>query len=104
MADERQIREYAEAVANRFGPEKVVLFGSHAYGSPGDDSDVDLLILMNHEGKRSDQALAIRKAVRKRFPLDLIVRTPVEAERGLRTGDPFMTEILTNGRVLYARD
>ena len=51
-------------VAERFYPEKIVLFGSYAEGSATEDSDVDLLVVMKHQGKSAEQALAIRRSVR----------------------------------------
>ncbi|MEK7995668.1 MAG: nucleotidyltransferase domain-containing protein, partial [Planctomycetota bacterium] len=45
------IRELAEQIAEQFNPDRIVLFGSYAYGTPGPDSDVDLLVIMHFEGK-----------------------------------------------------
>ena len=42
----RVIRDYARRVAERFQPEKIILFGSYAYGTPHEDSDVDILVVM----------------------------------------------------------
>ena len=100
----RDIKAFADALVARFTPEKVVLFGSHADGSAGPDSDVDLLVIMEHSGKASLQALDIRRSLRKSFPLDLIVRTPKEAEKRLQMGDPFLADALSKGRVLYERN
>lgn len=103
MVDEKKIQNYAREIIERFDPEKVVLFGSYAAGHATDDSDVDLLVLMDYEGKASRQALRIRRNVRKDFPLDLIVQSPSEAQRRLSSGDPFIAEALNSGRVLYER-
>src|SRR5438067_1890508 len=69
------IRQYARAVAERFQPEKIILFGSHAYGTPHEDSDVDVLVVMPARNE-IDQAVRIDRAVDAAFPLDLIVCTP----------------------------
>src|SRR5687768_16894266 len=69
------IRRYARQVAERFQPDKIILFGSHAYGVPHADSDVDLLVVMPARNQL-DQVVRIRRAVPAPFPLDLIVRTP----------------------------
>jgi uncharacterized protein len=98
-----KIDAFASEVAKRFHPEKIVLFGSYAHGQPTEDSDVDLLVVMEHKGKSSEQALAIRRAVRRSFPLDLIVRTPREAKARLNRRDVFITSALTEGRTLYER-
>ena len=69
------IRRFALAVAERFEPDKIILFGSHAYGTPHADSDVDILVVMSARNEL-DQAVRIRLTVDYNFPLDLIVRTP----------------------------
>src|SRR5438105_9655116 len=84
------IRRFARAVAARFGPDQIILFGSHAYGTPHRDSDVDILVVMPARNKHS-QAVKIRAAVPAPFPMDLLVRTPREVTRGLKEGDTFLT-------------
>src|SRR5947207_10055255 len=71
----RVIRRFAREVAERFEPDKIILFGSYAYGTPHADSDVDILVVMRTRNQL-DQAYRIRLAFRAPFPLDLIVRTP----------------------------
>jgi len=71
----RVIREYARRVAERFQPDKIILFGSQAYGTPHADSDVDILVVMPARSQRS-QAYIICLALDAPFPMDLIVRTP----------------------------
>src|SRR5438477_10825888 len=71
----RLIRRFARQVAERFQPEKIILFGSYAYGTPHDDSDVDILVIMPCRNG-IDQACRIDAAFDPPFPLDLIVRKP----------------------------
>ncbi|HKA05816.1 MAG TPA: nucleotidyltransferase domain-containing protein, partial [Gemmataceae bacterium] len=71
----RAIRQFAREVAERFRPEKIILFGSHAYGTPNVDSDVDILVVMPCRNEIS-QATRIRLAVESRFSMDLLVRAP----------------------------
>jgi predicted nucleotidyltransferase len=94
------IRRYARQIAERFGPEKIILFGSYAYGEPNEDSDVDLFVIMPAYDVVS-KAVQIRLAFESPFPLDLIVRTPKQLERGLRENDWFLREIIEKGKVLY---
>jgi len=96
------IRRFARQVAERFQPEKIVLFGSHAYGTPNADSDVDILVIMPARNKHS-QACKIRGAVPAPFPMDLLVRTPEEMRWRLTEGDLFHTEILSKGKILYEK-
>jgi predicted nucleotidyltransferase len=98
----RIIRRFARAVAERFAPEKIILFGSHAYGTPHEDSDVDILVIMPARNELY-QALRIRLAVEHRFSLDLLVRTPRNMAWRLAEGDSFLREITSKGKVLYEK-
>lgn len=102
MIQRRQIRKFAEAVAQKFRPRKIVLFGSYARGRPTEDSDVDLLVIMDRTRYRGERmSVRIRHAVPRDFPTDLLVRTPAEVGKRLRWGDCFMKEVIEKGRVLY---
>src|SRR5438132_10835460 len=81
----RLIRRYARAIAEEFKPDKIILFGSHAYGTPNKDSDVDLLVVMPAYNQHS-QSVRIRYRLSAPFPLDLIVRTPKEMKWRLEEG------------------
>src|ERR1700691_3587345 len=70
----RVIRRYARAIADEFKPDKIILFGSYAYGTPNEDSDVDLLVVMPAADQHT-QAVRILWRLTAPFPLDLIVRT-----------------------------
>jgi predicted nucleotidyltransferase len=94
------IRRFARTVAERFRPDKIILFGSHAYGTPHADSDVDILVIMPTRNQL-DQAVKIELACDPPFPLDIIVRTPHNVEWRLREGESFLQEITTKGKVLY---
>lgn len=101
MIDRTRILQFAQAVAREFQPERIVLFGSYAYGTPTEDSDVDLLVVMPHEGHPAYQAAAIELRVPPGFPLDLMVRSPERIREGLATGDGFVRDILERGSPLY---
>ena len=98
----RTIRRFARGVAERFHPDKIILFGSHAYGTPHADSDVDILVIMPARNEL-DQAVRIRLAVDYNFPLDLLVRTPRNMAWRLAEGDSFLREITSKGKVLYEK-
>jgi len=98
----RVIRRFARQVAERFQPEKIILFGSYAYGTPHNDSDVDILVIMPARNQL-DQAVKISMAVEAPFPLDIIVRTPRKLAWRLKEGDWFLREIVSQGKVLYAK-
>jgi predicted nucleotidyltransferase len=98
----RVIRKFARDVAEQFQPEKIVLFGSYAYGTPHKDSDVDILVIMPCRNEL-DQAVKIHWGLMPPFPLDIIVRKPKEMEWRLAEGESFTTEITTRGKVLYEK-
>src|SRR5437763_16494544 len=99
----RVIRRYARHIAEKFHPEKIILFGSRAWGTPHEDSDVDLMVVMPARNEL-DQALKIRLAFDTPFPLDLLVRKPSELRWRLEEGESFSTEVVRKGKVLYEAD
>jgi predicted nucleotidyltransferase len=98
----RVIRRFARQVAERFQPDRIILFGSHAYGTPDAGSDVDILVVMPARNQH-DQAVRIRWAIPAPFPMDLLVRTPENLAWRLAEGESFHTEIVTKGKVLYEK-
>ena len=96
-----KITRFAKAVAEQFKPQRIVLFGSYAYGKPTADSDVDLLVIMPEDRCMGRKAAQIRNAVTADFPLDLVVRTPEDVKWRLAEGDCFLQEVLGKGKVLY---
>ncbi len=96
----KEIRQFANRVAQEFRPQKIILFGSYAYGKPTAASDVDLLVVMPVRGDTVRKAVEIELQLRARFPLDLLVRTPQKVRRRLALDDWFMRDILEKGTVL----
>jgi predicted nucleotidyltransferase len=104
MVSRRDIRTYVDSLARSFAPERVILFGSHARGDAGDDSDVDMLVVMEHDKRKDvEQAVAIDVQLPRKFPLDLIVRRPTEVRKRLAMGDSFLRTIFGEGQVLHER-
>ena len=101
MVDMGMIQQLADRVVDEFQPERIILFGSYAYGTVTPDSDVDLLVIMRFEGKGPYKAAEIMNRVRPRFALDLLVRTPEQVRQRLAWNDFFLREITEKGRVLY---
>ena len=95
------IRKYAAQIARQFRPEKIILFGSYAYGKPTEDSDVDLLVIMPFKGRNPEKATEIWMSIKPNFPIDIMVRKPEELEKRLAMGDFFLREITEKGEVLY---
>lgn len=104
MVTEREILDLAKRIERQFSPERVVLFGSYAYGTPGPHSDVDLLVVMPFEGKPSRLAMDMWRQTRPAFPVDLVIRRPDDLARQYAEWDPLVREALDNGKTLYERD
>ncbi|MCX6377242.1 MAG: nucleotidyltransferase domain-containing protein [Armatimonadetes bacterium] len=99
------IRRIVRRIAEEYAPERVILFGSYASGSPGPDSDIDLLIIKDTPERFIDRWTTVRKIVsdpKRKVPVDTIVLTPEELSQRLRIGDQFIAEIVEKGKVLYA--
>jgi predicted nucleotidyltransferase len=90
----RVIRRYARAIAEEFHPDKIILFGSYAWGTPHKDSDVDLLVVMPAYNQHT-QAVRILWRLAAPFPVDLIVRTPKEMKWRLAEGESFTRTIVS---------
>ena len=104
-ATQKEIKDLSEQIAREFHPNKIILFGSYAYGNPTPDSDVDLLVIMNTKAKEIDRYVAVSNLLYPRqFPVDILVKTPKEMEAEARKkGNFFMREILKKGKVIYER-
>jgi predicted nucleotidyltransferase len=96
------IRRFARRIAEKFDPEKIILFGSFAYGTPHEWSDVDLLVVMPAREELT-QAARIQLAFEPVFPMDILVRTPQRLCRRLADGDSFLQEVMSKGIVLYEK-
>jgi predicted nucleotidyltransferase len=94
------IRRLARQIAERFHPEKIILFGSYAYGTPHEESDVDLMVIMPTYDEIA-QTIRIRRECERPFALDLIVKTPARLARELKHENWFLREVVSKGKVLY---
>ena len=99
-----QIQSLGRDIGRQFKAEKVILFGSYAYGNPTPDSDVDLLVVMKFKGKSAWKSLEILNDLQPRFAVDLLVRTPQQLRQRIKWNDFFLKEILAQGQVLYEAD
>ncbi len=101
----RQRRAFIQQICDRiitvFQPEKIILFGSQAYGKPTPESDIDLLVVMPYEGGAMGQAVKILTTLKLCLPLDLLVRSSEEIQERIKIGDRFIKEIAEKGKLLY---
>ena len=101
----KSLRPAIQKIVDELKPEKIVLFGSYAYGLPNPHSDVDLLVVLNTSASLKDRSWKVSRLLLPRpFPVDILVKTPNEISKALKSGDFFLREILTRGRVLYERN
>jgi predicted nucleotidyltransferase len=99
-----RLNEIIRRIVKGLQPQKIILFGSYGYGSPMNDSDVDLLVIMETSDRPAHRYLAVSHLIRPRpFPLDILVKTPAEIAQALEKGDVFISEIVTKGQTLYER-
>lgn len=100
----RQIAAAARHIAETFDPEKIILFGSYAYGKPRPESDVDFFILMKNRLPWPRQETEIYKSFHPYpFAMDIVIETPHNLTQRLARGDSFLSEITARGTVLYER-
>lgn len=94
---------YLRVLVEQFHPQQVILFGSYAYGQPGEDSDVDLLIIKKLEQSPVREAISVRKAWRPvrasvgPLPFDLLVTSPDDHQQRLAHSAGFYDEIIRRG-------
>lgn len=109
MAGSQDIKMVIQSMLDKliaeYAPRKVILFGSYAYGTPGPDSDIDLLILKETSERFIDRWAMVQRILtgtHHALPVETLVLTPQEVENRLAIGDQFIAEILEKGEVLYA--
>lgn len=100
----KSIRAVANHIAEKFDPEQIILFGSHAYGNPTAWSDVDLLVVMDTPKGEMEAILEVGRSLPDvTFSVDIVVRSKKVLERRKKLGDWFLREITKKGKILYER-
>ena len=97
------LAEMTRRLVAEFQPEQIILFGSHAWGTPNEDSDVDLLVIVSRsDEKPAQRAIRGYRCLRGLMvPTDILVKTHAEVERFLHVYASLECEILERGKVLY---
>ena len=102
MISTQQIQATCDDIVREFAPLQVILFGSYAYGTPTEDSDVDILVVMAVlQSETRHQELEMKKRIPTQFRLDLHVRSAQEIAYRVSHNDWFLREVLEKGDVLY---
>ena len=105
MKHQKEIKKITDQIVKKYKPEKIILFGSYAWGKPTEDSDVDLFIVKKSRKRKIDRERELsRYLFGYDFPaMDLLVYTPMEIKKRLNIEDPFIKDIISKGKSLYVR-
>ncbi|PKN29023.1 MAG: hypothetical protein CVU64_10355 [Deltaproteobacteria bacterium HGW-Deltaproteobacteria-21] len=99
---EMEIKSITAQIVQKYGPEKIILFGSAARGAVGPDSDADFLIIKSQTPYYgADRIRELSRLIDRDIPVDFLVYRPEEFEKRPQMGDPFLKAILKEGKVLY---
>ena len=109
MKADRHVQDVVYGLVKRlvseYAPQKIILFGSYAFGRPNQDSDIDLFIIKETSEKlpqRMDRVRKLLTGTHRGIPFDPIILTPQEVDQRLKAGDQFIAEIIQRGEVLHA--
>ncbi|MBD3233975.1 MAG: nucleotidyltransferase domain-containing protein [candidate division Zixibacteria bacterium] len=100
----KMIKKISDKLVREYSPQKIILYGSHAYGTPKPDSDIDLLVIKKTSERFIDRWVAVRRILsdsERTVPIEVWVLTPDELSRRIKIGDQFINGILEKGKVLY---
>ncbi|MEK7482584.1 MAG: nucleotidyltransferase domain-containing protein [Patescibacteria group bacterium] len=103
MNNQEKIKNIANQIVKNYKPEKIILFGSFAYGAPKPSSDVDLLVVKNSRKKRVERIKDLLMAIESDLPVEPLAYTAKELKKRLDMGDFFFHDIISKGKVLYEK-
>lgn len=97
--------DFIDQLIKNYKPEKIILFGSRAWGEPDDESDVDLLIIKITNTRRLNRREEALSNIERDVPVDVIILTPDEINYLVNEmRSEFIKEILQKGKVLYEKN
>lgn len=99
----QKLQEITRRLVDQYTPEKIILFGSYAWGTPDENSDVDLFIVKKTDNTRATAREIDGSIFPRPFPIDIIVYTPDQVTQNIEAGDFFIQDILHKGKILYVR-
>ncbi len=94
------------ALIKRYSPERIIIFGSYAWGKPTKHSDIDIFIVKNTKKKPIERFAEVQKllyGLHESIPIEPLVLTPEELNKRLALQDPFILRILKEGKTLYGQ-
>lgn len=98
-----EVGKIKEQIVAKYKPQRIILFGSHAWGVPRADSDIDLCVIKEEvEAKRYySRGSEVSRLFDHKVATDVLVYTPYEIKKELWLGNPFIKKIINEGKVLY---
>lgn len=99
----QQIKKITSKIVDDLRPEKVILFGSYAWGKPNQDSDVDLFIIKKNKKDFLKEQQKTRRIINGELPVDILIHTPQEVKKRINLGDFFYINIMKKGVRLYEK-
>lgn len=104
MIDETKIKNIVNRIANKYHPEKVILFGSYAKGNYTNDSDLDLLIIKDTDLSKQKRNFEIYKLLRgSMVPIDILVYTQSEFDEEKLNKFSFLHSAIKTSKIMYER-
>ena len=102
MVTQSQINEIVKRIVDNYHPDKIILFGSYAYGNPTKDSDVDLLVIKNDDAPKIERNRKVRKFLRDMIiPIDVIVKTNEEFNKFKNIIGTIVYPAAKHGKIIY---
>ena len=101
----KQLKKITQKIVREFKPEKIILFGSYAWGKPDSNSDVDLFVVKESKKQSINRERELRQLLFGHDfpPMDILVYTPKEVKKRLSMRDFFIEDVLAKGKLVYER-
>lgn len=103
MDNSKEIKKIVGQIVEKYKPEKIILFGSFAYGKPKENSDVDLVVIKKTKKRFIKRLFEVCQYIRSRLGTDILVYTPKEWEEALKEENYFVKEIFQKGKTVYEK-
>lgn len=103
MEHQKEIKKITNQIVKKYKPEKIILFGSYAWGKPTENSDVDLFIIKKTDKKFGSRLFDVARVINSEMGTDALVYTPKEWEDGLEKKYYFFKEINDKGKLIYEK-
>ena len=101
MKHQKEIKKITDQIVKKYKPEKIILFGSYAWGKPTKNSDVDLFIVKKTNKRFGSRLFDVAKIIDSEMGTDALVYTPKEWNSGLKKRYYFFEEINSKGKLVY---